>query len=337
MRVLDPLRDPAWAALVARAPEATIFHHPAWLALLHAQYGYALEAWCDDSADAGLPVALVRSRLTGTRLVALPFSDACPPLVAAGADAAGARLAAGLGPERARRGLDLEIRGDAAGAGAHRGAEFAEHRLDLRAGLDAVRAGFHKGQVQRAIKRAAREGVTVEHATSRQALERFYALHVATRRTQGVPTQPKRFVLNFAGLFAAGLGFVALARHEDRDVAAAVFLRAGSTLTYKYGASDREHLGVRPNHAIFDHAIAWACAEGLHTLDYGRTDLDNDGLRSFKRGWGAEERPLRYHVLADAPPNPGRGRADRLLAALITRSPPSVGRAVGEALYRHAG
>lgn len=336
VRVVEALTDPAWAWLAEHAPAATIFHHPAWLALLHAQYGYPIQGWCDESGGAGVPVALVRSRLTGTRLVAVPFSDACGPLALPGGDDAAARLTAGLEAERARRGLPLEVRATLDAPGAHRAEEFVEHRLALGHDVAAVRAGYSKGQARRGVRRADREGVTVEHATSPAALARFYALHMATRRTQGVPTQPKRFILRFARLFAAGRGFVLIARHHGRDAAAAVFLHAGSTLTYKYGASRRDALDVRPNHALFDHAIAWGCEHGLRVLDFGRTDLDNEGLRRFKASWGADERPLRYTVFADAPPAPAVGRGRHALGAVIRRGPPSLGRLVGELLYRHA-
>lgn len=332
--------DGAWDMLAGHAPDATIFHHPAWLALLRAQYGYGVGLWCiGDGAGAvaaGLPVACVRSRLTGTRLVALPFSDSCRPLAAPGCDGSLDELAEAVAAERGRQGLALEVRADVAWPSAHTGDEYVEHRVALGGDHAAVEACFSAGQARRGVRRAAREGVVVEHAIDRAGLERFYRLHMATRAHQGVPTQPKSFILRFARLFDAGLGFVLLARHDGQDVAAAVFLRAGATLTYKYGASDRTRLGVRPNHAIFAEAIRRGCAEGLTTLDLGRSDLANAGLRRFKASWGAVERPLRYTVLAEEPPEPGGGRL-ALLEAVIRRGPPSLSRLIGEAAYRHAG
>ena len=80
---LDPLADPRWAAFVRCAPEADVFHHPAWLSLLHEHYRYPMQALCvleHGEIVAGLPLARVESRLTGRRLVAVPFSDRCVPL-----------------------------------------------------------------------------------------------------------------------------------------------------------------------------------------------------------------------------------------------------------------
>ena len=108
-------------------------------------------------------------------------------------------------------------------------------------------------------------------------------------------------------------------------------------MTYKYGASDRRHLGVRPNNLLFMEAIDWGCANGARVLDFGRTTHDNEGLRAFKRAWGAEETTLRHTYFADRAPATTDGRALRMLGHVIRRAPAPVGRVVGEALYRHIG
>src|SRR5215213_3143209 len=90
---IDPLADARWRELLQHSSGGTAFHHPAWLQLLHSTYGYPLSACCLASTDgqlvAGLPIATVASRLTGARLVALPFSDLCPALTADAAPAGG--------------------------------------------------------------------------------------------------------------------------------------------------------------------------------------------------------------------------------------------------------
>ena len=80
---IDPLRDDAYAELVASAPAAEIFHDPLWLELLRDEYGYEVGACAVRDGErivAAIPFAKIASRLTGKRLVALPFSDHCPAL-----------------------------------------------------------------------------------------------------------------------------------------------------------------------------------------------------------------------------------------------------------------
>jgi CelD/BcsL family acetyltransferase involved in cellulose biosynthesis len=343
--VIDPIADPRWETFVTRAPGATAFHHPAWLALLQRSYGYTIKACCviDDAGDirAGLPVALVGGALRRSRLTALPFSDHCAPLTLPEGDPALLRrLLASADELRRTLGVSLTIRGalpESHDAGV--ADTYHLHDIVLEPDVDAVVERFRrKSQLMRGVRRAEREGLEVERRTDRDALKAFYRLHVGTRRRQGVPTQPKRFILNFADLFAQGLGFVLLVRDGERPIAAAVFLSFNGTLIYKYGASDPAALGKRPNNLLFLEAIRWGCENGMHTLDLGRTDSGHESLREFKLSWGAVERTLDYHELAEGEPSSSNGMGlARRAAPIIRNSPPLVSRLIGEALYRYAG
>lgn len=329
--LIEPITDPRWLRLVQRSPHASIFHHPLWLRLLHERYGWELTAVAvageDGELTAGLPLARVESRLTGRRLVALPFSDVCPPL----GDAAA--LAPVLETHRAASGLPLEVREDYPA--------LADGRIVPLFHLHLVRLDDRAEKRQasmfaRNVRKGRRAGVAIDRRTDRDALDAFFRLHVLTRRHQGIPTQPRHFIRAFESLFAAGLGHVALAMHEDRPIAAAVFFGRGPTLTYKYGASDRSALHLRPNNVLFAEEIAWGRQQGYEVLDLGRTDLGGQGLRSFKQSLGSEERTLSYTFVEMAPPA-GHTTRDRVLAGVIRRSPAIVGQAIGAALYRHAG
>jgi CelD/BcsL family acetyltransferase involved in cellulose biosynthesis len=340
---LDPLTDPRWLSFLDRARDASVFHHPSWLGLVGGRYRYAISALCvvGDRGEivAGLPLARVASRLTGRRLVAVPFSDVCPPAYAIDAGEPAARALAGaLAAEHMRTRLDIEVRWRIDDApGAHVVGGFLAHRLALDGDADAVLARASKSQVRRAIAKARREGVVATPGTDRAALREFYELHLRTRRRQAVPTQPKDFILGFEPLFASGLGHVMIARHEGRAIAAAVFLTYRGTLTYKYGSSDERFLDLRPNHMLFAEAIRLGCESGARELDFGRTDPQNEGLARFKRSWAADERELAYTHFAGSAPSNRHGRAERIVAEAIRRGPPATSRVIGTALYRHVG
>jgi CelD/BcsL family acetyltransferase involved in cellulose biosynthesis len=335
------LADPRWAAFVQDHPDATAFHLPAWTQAVAECYRFrsrVLSLMGDGGVVAGLPIVETRSALGRTRWVSLPFTDYCPPLVTD-------RLAPWLW-DAARSSLvsghvrQLQLRCGTGGAGDQQVA--VRHVLPLQEDIDAVHRGFHRSQVQRNIRRAEREGVTVREATSETDLtEIFYRLHLNTRRRQGVPVQPRRFfALIWQHLLAAGHGYLLIAEHAGVPVAAAVFLRHNGTLIYKYGASDDAAWPVRPNHAIFWTAIQRACAAGDRTLDWGRTDLGNAGLRAFKAAWGSTEIPLAYSTISLDGTGAGTRALDesvpaRCAAAVIRRSPPWVCVAVGRALYRY--
>jgi CelD/BcsL family acetyltransferase involved in cellulose biosynthesis len=325
------LDDPRWAAFVSGREDATPFHHPAWARVLARTYGYRGFAVCDaDRPTAGVPILEVR-RLSGRRRwISLPFTDECAPLGEVAAPLAAAQRDLGA-PE-------IEVRGAVDELGWRTGADAVVHVLDLADGLDAARKRFSRSQVIRNISRAEREGVVVRRAQTRADLEAFYALHGRTRRRQGVPVQPRRFFDTiWDDLVGSGLAFILLADAGPRTaVAGALFLAWGGTTIYKFGASDPESWPQRPNHLIFWTAIQEACARGDRRFDLGRTDIGNDGLRAFKAGWGATERPLVYSRLERGASEPADGLAARAMGAAIRRGPAWVGRGVGATLYRYA-
>ncbi len=348
--------DERWRAFVAAAPHASIFQHPAWGSVLSECYGYRsfVAVVCDEDGEiqAGVPIQEVASPLTRRRWISLPFTDHCGPLyrdeqqlthkgdVSEG-DWRG-ELLKYLGELRREAGApSLELRtGLPPQDGMLVNDSQVLHLLKLSPQSQEVFDNFHRSQVQRNISRAEREGVEVRRGEGRKGLDAFYALHIQTRRRLGVPVQPKRyFDLLRARLLDSGMGFVLLAYSDGRPIAGAVFLTHNTTLTYKYGASDADSWSLRPNHALFWTAIKWGCDNGYRVFDWGKTGVDNEGLRRFKGRWGAEESILPYSVLdragQEAHGTSMQERLSGIMGLFIQKSPPIVCRTLGELLYKH--
>ena len=338
------LTDPRWTDFVATHPAATPFHHPDWTRLVAGCYGFRPFAFAVSDATgavrAGLPVVEVRHLGGGTRWVSLPYTDYCPPLASTREHQQ--QLAAALQRSSRAAGVRrVEIRApvaDEPAAGPH----GLRHVIALNDDPAKVYAGFHRSQVQRNIRRAEREGLTVRQGSSPDdLLDTFYRLHLQTRRRQGVPVQPRRFFrLLWDYTIATGLGSVLVVEAAAQPVAAGVFLRWNETVVYKFGASDESSWKLRPNHMLMWHAIRTACEQGYRWFDFGRTDIGHEGLRNFKLSWGAVEEPIFHETLGAAPePAPSadgsKGMATRVLGTVIRHSPPLLCRAVGEALYRY--
>lgn len=85
VHTLDPLTDPRWPGFVEQHPAASVFHTRGWLRTLQTMYGYEPLAVTTSIPTERLTNALlfcvVRSWVTGDRVVSLPFTDHCEPLV----------------------------------------------------------------------------------------------------------------------------------------------------------------------------------------------------------------------------------------------------------------
>jgi CelD/BcsL family acetyltransferase involved in cellulose biosynthesis len=347
VHALDPLQDPRWADLVARHPAASVFHTPAWLAALQRSYGYHPIAYTTSPPGAALGNGLVFSRveswLTGRRLVSLPFSDHCAPLVEEPAELA-ALCETLRGEARSQGWRYVEIRSKATGdedagdtAGLTRSKLFWLHMLDLRPSLDDLFRGADRDSVQRRVSRAERAGLTYECGRSETLVRKLYGLLVLTRRRHRLPPQPLHWFRNLAASLGDALTIRVLS-HAGRPVAGMLTLRFGRTVVYKYGGSDARfhHLGGMP--LLMWRTIQDAKSAGALALDLGRTDRDDAGLITFKERLGAVRTPLAY---LRWPPSsaerrrPGLGR--RLAGQVLTHLPDALLRATGERLYRHVG
>lgn len=336
---IDPLADSRWDDLVARHPRASIFHSRGWLEALRRTYGYepfALTTTAVGPLANGLVACRVRTWLA-RRLVSLPFSDHCDPLVDDPGSAAA--LVAHLGGEAERHGWrSCEVRPRRAlSAGLVAGEGHWLHTLDIARPAAQVFKGFHPSSTQRAIRRAEREQVSYEVGRSESLLAAFFELLRMTRRRHGLPPQPIAWFRNLVTCLGEQLA-IHVARKDGRPIAALVTLVLGRSMVYKYGGSDAAYhpLGGMP--FLFWRAIEGAQSDGLEELDLGRTAPDQAGLLAFKNHLGATRTPLTYYVW----PAP-RGRAfhsgalTRIVRRALVHMPDAALDLSGRLAYRHLG
>lgn len=337
---LDP-SDSRWQTFLKQRPTAMIFHHPAWMQLLHASYGYRpFVAALTDGNDrllAGIPFAEVNTFLTPRRWVALPFSDFCYPLYD-GQDASDQLINCLVELHRAGRCPQLEIRAALPSPSGFQSQSFyVQHAIQLDSDLTRVAKGITRQQMQN-IRKAEKNGIRVVQSMSLDDVRAFYRLHCLNRRRHGVPVQPWAFFQRLhRELLEPGLGFVMLAYDRETCISGGIFLHWQKTLTYKYSATDEAHQDLRPNHLVNWTAIQWGCERGYTLFDFGRSDIPDEGLREFKRRWGAVESPLYYSYLPSIPSQHTQSRLAGVLKTVISHTPVWVCQAAGDLLYRFAG
>ena len=324
-----------WKELCEASGNATLFHTPAWAAVLRRAYGFrVLAATVERSGKVIAGCLLSRTRNPFVRrFVGLPFSDSCAPLGVD--DDAVAALMRGLAADPHIRG-SLEIRGIKASAPWQTVDCFEQWSLDLSRPFAEIQRGADRN-FRRQVKRAASEMLKIETGDSAAMLDRFYAIQLETRRRLGVPPQPLRFFSLVRESFARTHGLeVWLASNAGRDEAAVVLLRDGPTLYAKWSARAAECTAGAAHllfFSILEHHAGKAAA-----LDLGRTDSRNTGLARFKTEMGATAAPLPYSYFPHTPRHTSAEDPDRstgALARIWRRLPLPVTRAVGAVVYRY--
>ena len=290
---------------------AAVFHSKEWLDALQRTYGFQASALTTcgpgERLTNGLVFCRIQSWLTGRRLVSLPFSDHCTPLVNCEEELACllSSLRQEADQERERY---LEIRSIAGvsrmPSGLSDSAAFCLHRLDLRPTLTELFQSFHHSCIRRNLARAERNGVTYEDGTSEELLHKFYQIVVLTRRRHHIPPQPLSWFRNLMTCFGEGVK-IRLALHESEPAAGILTIRYKSCMTYKYGCSNPRFHRFGPMQLLMWKAIQEAKANGLIEFDMGRTDWSNAGLLAFKDRWGGVRSNLLY--LRYPAPKPRRG------------------------------
>ena len=197
--------------------------------------------------------------------------------------------------------------------------------------------GFHKNSIQRKIRRARREGLTIEQGHTQMLLNQFYLLLLRTRRRHRLPPQPRSWFLNLEACFGDRLK-IWVASMDSRPVASILTLSFGDTLVYKYGCSDeRFHkLGGMP--LLLGTTIEEAQKDGQHSVDLGRSSLDNPGLISFKDHLGATRSQVTYLRWQRRPVRaPNHQWEMRIARQVLARVPDVMLTSAGNHLYRHIG
>jgi len=345
--ILDPLRDPRWSEFTQRHPDASIFHSTGWLEALRRTYGYEPRVVTTSPADEplsnGIVVCGVRSWATGYRLVSLPFSDHCDPLVddTRELEVLIAFLKTEVEHSRCRY---LEIRSSkAVNSGISQrmrmGTDeaYCLHQLDLTPSLGELFRKFHKSCVQRKIHKAEREGLLYEEGRSEELLSKFYKLLLRTRRRHQLPPQSMAWFRNLADCLGESLK-VRVVSKDGRPIAAIITIHLGDAGVYKYGCSDAAYHNLGGMFLLMWRAIQDAKAAGARCFDFGRSNQKNGGLVAFKDHWGSTKIPLPYHRYpAHIDTDVESGWKLWLIQKTCAYLPDPLLESLGTILYKHVG
>lgn len=367
VEIIDPTRYLGWDELLLSTPGYSFFHSSAWARVLAESYGYTplyFTVLEDGKLRALVPLMEVNSILTGKRGVSLPFTDYCEPIVDGGTQfqdlfkkiiefgkSSGWKYVGLRGGEKylipqsairipqSEGPASVPLAPCALRLAIFPSEKYLGHTLDLSKGEEEIFSNF-RDSTRRNIKKALSQGVVVKIHNDLAAVKEFCRLNSMTRKIHGLPPQPFHFFQRvYDHIISKGAGFVALASHSDKFVAGAIFFHFGDKAIFKYSASDPKYLNLRVNNLIMWKGISWFHQNGYEKLCFGRTELENPGLRQYKMGWGTEEKTLPYFKfdLQKMKFTTHHNKRRALSSKIFQRIPIPALNLTGSILYRHMG
>ncbi len=338
---INPLQDPRWARFIQRHPRASAFHSLPWLEALYKTYLYEPVVYTTSAEgkelENGLLFCKVQSWLTGRRLVSLPFSDHCEPLVKDRQELQ--QLLARSQWDLNQDGWQyLEMRPLTNSYVDDLEGQYVLHLLDLRPSLDELYKKLQVSSVRRKIQRGEREGLSVESGSAEYLLNQFYHLHVMTRKRQSIPPHPRMWFRQLLENFQ-GKAIIRVAKTKETPVAAVMTVESNQSIIYKYGCSDARFHNLGGVPFVFWNMIRDAKERGFVQLDLGRSELRHTGLIAFKDRWGAAKQKLIYSRYPTPKNNVSTPQATtlRMAKAIFRRSPEWVLTMTAKLLYPHIG
>lgn len=336
IKKINPVIDPKWKIFVSKHPEAGIFHQPEWLELLQKQYAFKCFALCiekENEISDGIPFFEVRTILFQKKWICLPFSDHCSPLFSSEENKI--LLLGEIIKQADKNKIHVEIRSSIANFAA-----FISHSnnwVHIKKIGTETELNTKSQRLTRALNKAAKNNLTSEIRTDKEAVSVFYGLHVATRKKLGVPVQSKKYFDKlYQNIISKNLGFVLLVKKDGQFISAGVFCMFKETLTFKYGASDPKALQFNPNHMMLWEAMVYGHKQGYKYFDFGKTSFSTPGLEVFKMEFKPEEYNLVYSYFPARPESGLFGKLEKyLVAPVIKNSPAFVCRLAGELLYKY--
>jgi FemAB-related protein (PEP-CTERM system-associated) len=306
-------------AFLARQPDATPFHRPAWLQATARgtdNRAHALLLERGGELTGYLPLLEVHSPLFGGLLASSGFGVGGGALLSDGEDPA--ELFGALEELALRRSCPAaELRGGPL----PEGRAGWKVRFDSHCGFVAPLAGDDEAQllaVPRKQRAEVRKGLgmdlSVEIGRGEADRAAHYAVYAESVRNLGTPVFPRRLFAEVLDAFGEDADILTV-RHQGQPVASVLSLyHRGAVMPY-WGGGTLAARRLRANDRMYFELMLHARRRGCVRFDFGRSKTGS-GAHDFKRNWGFEPQPLGYagwtapgHPVRDADPTSSRHAA----------------------------
>jgi len=275
-------------------PETSLFESKKWLQLITSFYNFPVTLLLNDIGDIKLVTAETK-KLYLSKFHSLPFSDYVIPNFSNAKE-----FNAGINyvKEKLKAPLNLSFKIVTQDLIDSLTFPFQQsawcHTVDT-----SNKVMIHKNMDNsflRGIQKAEKNDLTVRFNVAKEAVERFYKLFHDLRiyKFKKIPQSKSWFLAVWETFIKTKNGFIIEVLKDEMVIASAIILVNGQLLYYKYGASHKDHLKLRPNNILFDQLFLYAYQHGFTQVDLGISGISDayEGLRRFKSYMGGVEQPI---------------------------------------------
>lgn len=285
-------------AYVARHPEGSIFHRPAWLRAVErgcGQAGHYLVAGSGGALRGLLPLTEIHSPLFGRALASVGFAVGGGPI---GDDQATIDLLADAGWRLAERLScpSLELRGGSLPSGGGWQVEqgtYAGFARPLAPDDDAELLAIPRKQ-RAEVRRAHGFDLDIRVGTDEQDRADHYSVYSESVRNLGTPVFPRALFEAMLDGFAADADILTVGRDGTPLSSVLNLYHKGVVMPY-WGGGSRDARTWRANDMMYYALMVHARRRGCTSFDFGRSKFGT-GAFAFKKNWGFEPQPLAYAV-----------------------------------------
>ena len=185
-RITEELDDVRIISFLKTNKDATIYHHPAWLKAIQKTFGhsafYLLLENNNKEIEGLIPFIALKSIITGRKIISLPFSTYCNPLLADSLVSPAVEIIRNKFSDysifeiRTLKNYHDNLNNFSVVS------KYCTHILQLADSLDEILNNFHPTSVRASIRRAEKNNLKITWGDSIDDLKTFYKLEVELRR-----------------------------------------------------------------------------------------------------------------------------------------------------------
>tara|TARA_Y100001980_G_C14556222_1_gene346968 strand:- start:3610 stop:4668 length:1059 start_codon:yes stop_codon:yes gene_type:complete len=155
---------------------------------------------------------------------------------------------------------------------------------------------FFENPRPRNIRRAIREGISIEKSREGWALDFLYKVHSIEMIAKGGLAKKKEFFNTLSNFLNDNQWNIYIGKLNEKPIAALLLLYNNETVEYFTPAIINDYRNTQASSLIIYNAMRDAIKNGFKNWNWGGTWISQDGVYNFKKKWNAQDFPYYYYV-----------------------------------------